>query len=74
MPLGLGFFHQRADPVDQLAGFQRAADAIDDLVEPAVGNGAGIDRLPAGRFFAQFGDVHVAENTSAPACAGSGLR
>ena len=58
---GFGFLHQRADPVDQLAGLQRAADAIRHLVEAAHRNGAGIDRLATGRFFAQLGDVHVAK-------------
>ena len=58
---GLGFLDQRTDPVDQLAGLQRAADGVHHLVEPAVRHRAGIDRLAAGRLFAQFGDVHVAE-------------
>ena len=59
--LGLGFLDQRADPVDQLAGCQRAADRVDHLVEAAHGHRAGIDRLPSRRLFAQFRDIHVAE-------------
>ena len=59
--LGLGFLDQRADPVDELAGGQRAADGFHHLVETAHRHRAGVDRLPSGRLFAQFGNVHVAE-------------
>ena len=56
-----GFLDQRADPVDALAFVERAADRLDHLVEPAERDGAGVDRLAAGRLLAQFGNVHVAE-------------
>ncbi len=59
--LRFGFLDQRADPVHPLAGLKRAADAIDHLAESAVRHRAGIDRLAAGRLFAQFRDIHVAE-------------
>ena len=40
---------------------ERAADGVLDLVQARERNGAGVDRLAAGRLLAQFGDVHVAE-------------
>src|SRR5439155_11328471 len=42
--LGLGFLDQRTDPVDQLAGVKRAADAVRDLVEAAHRYRAGFNR------------------------------
>ena len=59
--LGLGFLDQRADPVDELAGGQRASDRLRHLAETAHRHRAGVDRLPAGRLFPQFGNIHVAE-------------
>src|SRR5262249_15862812 len=52
---------QRADPIDAPAVRERAADPADHLVEPAMRNHSGIDRLAAGRFFTQFRHVHVAK-------------
>ena len=58
---GFGFLDQRADPIDALAFVERAADALDHLVEPVERDGAGVDRLAAGGLFAQLRDFHVAE-------------
>ena len=57
----LGFFDQRADPIDAAAFAERARHRLDDLVEAFERDGAGIDLLPARRFLAQCRDVHVAE-------------
>ncbi len=56
-----GFLDQRADPVGALPGDDRAADRVLDLFDACERNGAGVDRLTAGRLLAQFGNVHVAE-------------
>ena len=56
-----GFLDQRADPIDAIARVDRAADRVLDLLDARQRNGAGVDRLAAGRFLAQFGHVHVAE-------------
>ncbi len=56
-----GFLDQRTDPIDPLAVVERAADRVDDFRKPVERDGAGIDRLAAGRLLAQFGNVHVAE-------------
>ena len=56
-----GFLDQRTDPIDPLAFVERAADRLDHLVEPVERNGAGVDRLAAGRLLAQLRDFHVAE-------------
>ena len=70
----LGFLDQRADPIDPLAFVERAADRLDHLVEPVERNGAGVDRLAAGRLFAQLARFPCRRNRSAPACAGSASR
>ena len=57
----LGILHQRADPIGALARLQRAADRVLDFFHARQRNGAGVDRLAAGRLLAQFRDVHVAE-------------
>ena len=57
----LGFIDQRADPVDALALVERAADRLLDLADARERNGAGVDRLAAGRLLAQFRDIHVTE-------------
>ena len=56
-----GFVDQGTDPIGALAVRKRAADRVFDLGKARQGNRAGIDRLAAGRFLAQFGDIHVAE-------------
>ena len=56
-----GFLDQRADPIDAAAVVERARDRIDDFAEPFQRQRAGVDFLPAGRLFAQLGNVHVAE-------------
>ena len=58
---GLGFLDQRADPIDAPAFLQGAADAGHHLVDAAERDRPRIDRLAAGRLFAQLGNVHVAE-------------
>ena len=44
----LGLLHQRADPIRAPAFRERATDGADHLVEPAEGDGSGIDQLTAG--------------------------
>ena len=62
-----------ADPVDQLAGLQRAADAVRHLVEAAHRYGAA--SIGCGRpVFTQLGDVHVAEYVEHQRAAGSASR
>ena len=56
-----GFLDQRAHPVDAAAVIERALDRLDHLAEPLQRQRAGVDLLPAGRLFAQLGNVHVAE-------------
>ena len=56
-----GFLDQRADPIGALPAADRAADRVLDFLDARERNGAGVDRLAAGRLLAQFGDVHVAE-------------
>ena len=56
-----GFLDQRADPIDAAAFVERARHGFDHFVEPLERHRAGIDLLPAGGLFAQFGDIHVAE-------------
>ena len=51
---------QRADPIDLRAAFDRARDAVDDLVEPLERHGAGFDRLPSRRLLVEPRHVHVA--------------
>jgi hypothetical protein len=58
-----GFLDQRADPIGALARVQRAAGRVLDLLDARQRNGAGVDRLAAGRLLTQFGDVHVAEKS-----------
>ena len=54
------FLDQRADPVG-LAAFQdRLAQVVDHLVDPARGDQRGLDGFPAGRFFVEDRDVHMA--------------
>ena len=55
------FIDQRADPVSALAFRERATDRIFHFFKTGERNGAGIDRLPPGRLFAQLRDVHVTE-------------
>ena len=57
----LGFLDQRADPIGALAVGEGAADRVLDLLEARQRDGAGVDRLAAGRLLAQFGNIHVAE-------------
>ena len=47
----LGFLDQRADPIDALAVGERAADRFVDLADARQRDGAGVDRLAAGRLF-----------------------
>ena len=57
-----GFLHQRADPIGALALRASARPTASSTSSTRdKRNGAGIDRLAAGRLLAQFGDVHVAE-------------
>ena len=58
---GFGFLDQRADPIDPAAVVERALDRVDHFGEPLERQRAGVDLLPAGGLFAQFGNVHVAE-------------
>ena len=58
---GFGFGDQRTDPIDPLAFVERAADRLDHFVEAVERDGAGVDRLAAGRLLAQLGNFHVAE-------------
>ena len=58
-----GVLDQRTDPVGALARVHRAADGVLDLLDAGERNGAGVDRLAAGRLLAQFGHVHVAEKS-----------
>ncbi len=55
------FLDQRAHPIDAAAFVERALNRLDHFGEPRQRHGAGIDLLPAGGFFAQLGNVHVAE-------------
>ena len=57
----LALLDQRTDPVGARALVERPRQARDDLLEPLDRHGAGVDRLPSRRFFAQRRDVHVAE-------------
>ena len=57
----LGFLDQRADPIDAPAFLQGAADPGHHFVDAAERDRARIDRLAAGRLFAQLGNIHVAE-------------
>ena len=57
-----GFLDQRADPVGAAAVRQWRGRPRPPLPSRrAERNGAGVDRLAAGRLLAQFGNVHVAE-------------
>ena len=56
-----GFLDQRAHPIGAAALVERAGHRILDFGKPRQRYRAGIDLLPAGGLFAQFGDVHVAE-------------
>ena len=56
-----GFLDQRADPIGALAFGDGAADRVLDLLDARHRDRAGVDRLAAGRLFAQFGHIHVAE-------------
>ena len=56
----LRFLDQRAHPVDAPARRDLPADAVDHLADALQRNGAGVDRLPAGRLLGELGDVEVA--------------
>ncbi len=58
---GLGFVHQRTDPIDPAPLAQRMAEPLHHLVQAFRGDGAGVDRLAARRLLAQLADIHVAE-------------
>ena len=56
----LGLLDQRAHPVDPRAGADHAADGFGHLADALEREGAGVDRLPAGRLLGELGDVEVA--------------
>ncbi len=56
----LRFLDQRTHPVDAPARHDLPADAVDHLADAFQRNRPRIDRLPAGRFFGELGDIEVA--------------
>ena len=56
----LRLLDQRADPVDPGAAGDHAAGGIDHLADALERNGAGVDRLAAGRLLGELRDIEVA--------------
>ncbi len=56
-----GFIHQRTNPVGARTIVDRAPDRFDHFFQPVQRNRARVDGLTARGFFAQFGNIHVAE-------------
>ncbi len=56
-----GFGDERTDPIDLIARRDRPADGAGDLLEPIARYEPRRDRLAAGRFLVEHGQVHVAE-------------
>ena len=69
-----GFGDERADPIGLRAGFNRARDPGNDLVQPLERHGAGGDGLPPRRLLVEPRHVHVAIAGEETACAGSASR